>query len=170
MKFILQFSSDDDEGANFPYSTPCDWGWELMPTPQPVAIDLPFRIGPDGAVQTTRDVDRQVRQRLISIIGTIPGERVMLPEFGVPVADYLFHPDPLYVEQELSRLVAQQADMWEPGLNVETVIPVYEDDGNVSRIDVFYQRTDTEDSDPLRARHVHTATVNSSGVREVLRG
>lgn len=95
----------------------------------------------------------------------------MLPEFGVPAADFLYEPDPSYVEQELTFLVGQQADRWEPGLKVKSVVPVHnDDDGSTAMIDVKYTRTDSPASDPDQARRIHTATVSASGVREVLRG
>lgn len=136
-----------------------------------VAINLPFRFSADGGVSATRDIDKQIRQRLISIIGTEPAERVMLPRFGVPVAATVFEPDIGVVEHELSVKTQEQAMVWEPGLNVNTVIPIHDADGRTAIIDVTFSRTDSPNSPTDGARYVHQAVIGPSGIaREVING
>lgn len=136
-----------------------------------VAINLPFHFGADGGVSTTHDIDRQIRQRLISIIGTEPGERVMLPRFGVPVAATVFEPDVSTVEHELSIKTQEQTDIWEPGLNVTAAIPVHDEDGHTALIDVTYSRTDAPSSPTEGARYINQAQIGPAGIaREVING
>lgn len=142
-----------------------------MPGNLPIAIDLPFRVGRDGGVGVQRDIDRQVRQRLISIVGTEPGERVMTSRFGVPAASYVFEPDPEFVRAVLTVQVEEQAAIWEPGLAVRAVKPVRRDDGLMSHIDVEYLRTDAHTTPPNLSRSVHQAVIGDNGqIREWLRG
>ena len=52
---------------------------------------FPFGLGSDGEAATVRyDVD--VEQSIRIILGTNPGERVMRPDFGAGLDDFLFEP------------------------------------------------------------------------------
>lgn len=136
----------------------------------PVAIDLPFRISPSGGIATTRDIDRQVRQRLITIVGTEPTERVMLPQFGVPVAKHLFENDAAAIASELREMSQIQADWWEPALRVRTVVPVRDTEGNIAEIEMTYQRLAGPRHDELGPK-IHQAEITEGGqVREWIRG
>ncbi|TKK84689.1 GPW/gp25 family protein [Herbidospora galbida] len=140
-------------------------------TATPIAIDLPFRFGADGGVAATRQVHRQIIQRLTSIVGTEPTERVMLPQFGVPAASYVFEPDATLVAVELRGLTEEQTAMWEPGLNVIAVVPEHDDTGKTAIVDVKYERTDDPSAPTSRARYVHVASFGPRGIeREVIRG
>lgn len=136
----------------------------------PKAIDLPFRIGADGGVATTDDPDRQIRQRLVSIVGTEPTERLMLPEFGVPVASFLFEPDPDYVATELRSLTEIQAGMWEPALQVQSVVPLHDNAGNVAEVEMRYRRLSGPGNDEPGPK-VHLVEITEGGqVMEWMRG
>ncbi|WP_157247811.1 GPW/gp25 family protein [Nonomuraea typhae] len=136
----------------------------------PSAIDLPFRIE-NGAIASNRDVDRQIRQRLIGIIGTNPGERVMQPTLGVGVARMLFETDIKVVTALLTTDIKRQAAAYEPGAVITRVIVTDHEEPGKGMLDVAYRRTDASDSDPAAARHIHTATIGRDGtVKEHLRG
>lgn|GEM_PF-3630023 len=135
----------------------------------PVAVDLPFRFE-NGQLATNRDVDRQIRQRLIAIIGTNPTERVMLPNLGVGVARFVFEPDPAQVTSDLTTEIKQQAARYEPGATITRVIPYPDAKKGEALLDVEYVRTDTPDS-TRSSRFVHLATIGDGGIiNEVIRG
>jgi phage baseplate assembly protein W len=137
----------------------------------PVSVDLPFRFGADGSLATTRDPDRQIRQRLIGLIGTNPGERVMLPRLGVGVARLVFEPDIGLVNAELTTKIKNQAATYEPGASIARVTPHPEASAGQALLDVEYTRTDTARSGQSISRYVHRAVVGPGGIiREVLRG
>ncbi|MFI6512970.1 GPW/gp25 family protein [Streptosporangium sp. NPDC050855] len=138
----------------------------------PVALDLPFRIGADGGIAVTRDPAKQIVQRIVSVVGTEPEERVMLPQFGVPVLDYLFEPGGGLVAAELTERTKVQMAMWEPGVIVNDVRPFPKPDQmSIASIDIRYTRTDAPDSPDGLARSIHTASIDSRGrIRERLRG
>jgi phage baseplate assembly protein W len=48
------------------------------------ALDYPIRADRRGTLATTADIGRIVEQSIIAIIETRQGERVMLPDYGVP--------------------------------------------------------------------------------------
>jgi Phage baseplate assembly protein W len=139
---------------------------------EPVAIDLPFRIGADGGIATTRDVGKQIRQRIVSIVGTEPGERVMLSVFGVPVLHYVFEPSADIVSNELTEITRKQMNMWERGVIVNEVVPIPKrDESAIATIDIKYTRTDAPESPIDLARSVHSASIDARGrLKEVIRG
>ncbi len=51
-------------------------------------ISFPFRADVRGAVATTRVRDEQIAQAIADVLETRQGERVMLPDYGIP--DYVF--------------------------------------------------------------------------------
>lgn len=65
-------------------------------------IAHPFRLGADGSVQTHEaDSEPYLAERIALIIGTQPGERVLVPGFGIS--------DPTYSELALPALQNQVA-------------------------------------------------------------
>jgi phage baseplate assembly protein W len=52
-------------------------------------IDFPYRIASDGRTATTNDADH-VRDMIESLLFTHPGERVMRPDFGTGLLQYVF--------------------------------------------------------------------------------
>ena len=52
-------------------------------------IDFPYRIAADGRTATTNDADH-VRDMIELLLFTHPGERVMRPDFGTGLLQYVF--------------------------------------------------------------------------------
>lgn len=80
----------------------------------PVAIDregrLPLADGPD-----------KVRESIGIILDTEPGERVMLPGFGVGLRRYLAEPNTVAVRALIKRDVELGLGTWEPRINLDSV-------------------------------------------------
>ena len=56
-----------------------------------LSVALPLRIDPiDGAYGLNKKVSEVASQNLRMIILTSPGERIMYPEFGVGIRQFLF--------------------------------------------------------------------------------
>ncbi len=53
-----------------------------MTAPQGPHLSFPFRVGPDGRTEQVQSLEEHVRDELIQLLLTSPGERVDLPEFG----------------------------------------------------------------------------------------
>lgn len=64
------------------------------------AISVPFRIADNGRVAVTTDIEEAARQRIMDVLVTTKGERVMRPIYGAGAYDLLFEPvdDLLYGE------------------------------------------------------------------------
>jgi phage baseplate assembly protein W len=53
-----------------------------MPAPDGPHLAFPFRIGPDGRAARVTSLDEHVRDEIVQLVLTAPGERAFLPDFG----------------------------------------------------------------------------------------
>jgi len=90
-------------------------------------ILIPFQLDVHGNVATTSDPDVQQMQHVESIVKTYPGERVMIPQYGIPLRDYLFESGPAFVTNEMQQVVMSQMAMWEPSIQITNITPVLDD-------------------------------------------
>lgn len=133
-------------------------------------ISIPFRLGLDGRVVNETDSDKQIRQHVLALVGTEPGERIMLPSYGVPTLSQVFAPDDALTQQMLTHNVQNALTQWEPGVQVVSVTSAATspNDGTAG-VSVEYTRVDGPDSGS--ARHLNVALISPGGrVREVVRG
>lgn len=89
---------------------------------------------------------QDIEQALHIILGTMPGERMMRPEFGCRVHELVFHPRNATTEGLIDYYVRQALGRWEPRINVEDVKVSYHDgfDGKVM-VEVEYEVKTTHD-------------------------
>lgn len=138
----------------------------------PVEISIPFRIADDGGVAFEDNPDRQIAQHVRALVGTEPGERVMLPTYGVPLKEYLFSVDDEIAEQQIAHAVTDGLAQYEPGVIVRSVTPVPTVDGDgIAMVDVQFIRSEAPGTNASLARSINTAEIRVGGeVREVIRG
>lgn len=104
-------------------------------------VFMPFSLNADGTIAVTENADTQVRQHVISLVSTEPGERVMLPTYGVPVSSYLFTPNDFHMNDELNEKVHTAVRTWEPGIIVNDTMPIPDaNEVSLARIEVQYTR------------------------------
>lgn len=135
----------------------------------PSEIAVPFRLSSSYGVQAITNTDRQVHQHVISLVSTEPGERVMLPDYGVQLASLLFEEvDDISVEN-INDKVGSALKVWEPGILLHRAIPVQGNVGEV-RVDVDYARRESGNTD-ITGDRVNQARIMVGGeVKEVIRG
>lgn len=137
----------------------------------PREISIPFRLGPDKTFATEVTPDVQIRQHVMSLINTEPGERVVLGNYGVPLAEMVFEEGDEDVATLLAQDIANGLATFEPGVQVRDVSAVQgmAEDG-LSRVNVTYFRTDAPDS-PVDSRNQNVVAISANGrVSEVIRG
>ena len=86
-----------------------------------IEIQQPFTLSPSGTIDTITDPNLQTEQHIKSLTATGPGERVMLPTYGVPLRDAVFAPDDLVVAAQLSNQISNAMATWEPSVTVNDV-------------------------------------------------
>lgn len=110
-------------------------------------IKIPFGLNQFGSVDSTSDPNVQVMQHVKSLVVTNPGERVMLPEYGIPLRTYLFEPDPVAVTAQIHKDVLVQMAQWEPSVNLISIEPVVDDNSlGVVDLDVDFSINPGDDN------------------------
>lgn len=82
---------------------------------------VPFALTPNGTVKVTNNPNEIANNRVESLVGTFPGERVMLPDYGVDAPSFVFAPDLVRNQTLLSNEVQQQINAWEPSIVLDSV-------------------------------------------------
>jgi phage baseplate assembly protein W len=83
-------------------------------------IGFPLRVDARGALKLVSD-DEDVREAIVLILSTAPGERPMRPEFGCGIHDYVFDTVDAYTMGRLEYEVRVALDRWEPRIDVMDV-------------------------------------------------
>lgn len=104
-------------------------------------IAFPFQLTPSGAVAMTTDPNVQAAQHVTSLVSTNPGERVMLPDYGVALAALVFGSNDPAIVATIQSDVAQALAQWEPSIVVRSVTPAAGQDPTtgVAMVNVDFQ-------------------------------
>lgn len=106
----------------------------------------PMRVDGSGGIAMSRG-ENDIEFAIMVILGTAKGERVMRPEFGSSIHDFVFAPNNATTHGLLEYHVRDALTFWEPRINVDNV-DVRADDLNPNRvmIDIGYTVKATNDS------------------------
>ena len=83
-----------------------------------ISPKLPLMPGSTNGYQLNQTYVDSVKQNLTGLLLTIPGERIMDPDFGVGVRTYLFEIDNEGIRSELSGKIMEQVSIYLPWLEV----------------------------------------------------
>lgn len=84
-------------------------------------LAAPFALTPSGAIAVFATPADQVQAHLTALVSTSPGERVMLPSYGVPLASLVFGDTAAAVSMQVSQDVSTAIQQWEPNVNLMDV-------------------------------------------------
>lgn len=102
-------------------------------------FSVPFALTPNGKVSTTDDPNSIGEIRMESLVGTYPGERVMLPDYGVNIPAQLFASDIITEQPVLTLQIQQQVHKWEPTLVLNDVsVKSISQEPGIDRINIEY--------------------------------
>tara|TARA_R110000803_G_scaffold30272_1_gene68335 strand:+ start:1645 stop:2049 length:405 start_codon:yes stop_codon:yes gene_type:complete len=75
----------------------------------------------DGPYRLNKTLKDAIKQNFKNLILTSPGERVMLPDFGVGLNNYLFEQMGSGVFDELVTRIKEQTNFYIPSINLESI-------------------------------------------------
>lgn len=102
-----------------------------------------------GMMALTGDED-EIEQAIQIILRTIPGQRVMRPEFGCRIHELVFAPNNQATAGLAARYIVEALGQWEPRIQLERVEgSVDPDNPNCLMISVDYQVTATHSNRSL---------------------
>ncbi|WP_433383090.1 GPW/gp25 family protein [Actinoplanes sp. CA-142083] len=105
---------------------------------------FPAAINRNGSVRLvtgTEEVDAAIRM----ILSTVPGERVMRPDFGCAMWQMLFAPLTSGTLGLIEQYVRESIERWEPRVELEDVHAVGEQETGTVHITVAYRVKSTND-------------------------
>ena len=105
---------------------------------------FPAGINRNGSVRLvtgTEEVDAAIRM----ILSTVPGERVMRPDFGCSMWEQLFAPLTASTLGLIEQAVREALERWEPRIELESVDAVGEQSTGTVHITVAYRVRSTND-------------------------
>jgi hypothetical protein len=96
-------------------------------------------LAPDGAgrLPYVGDIEK-VRQAILIVLETEPGERVMRPGFGCGLRRYLMKPNTTATRALIQRDVERALAAWEPRIRLQAVTVSAGEDPALARIDIAY--------------------------------
>jgi phage baseplate assembly protein W len=83
-------------------------------------LSFPPRIGPDGRLAWSSG-EPNVRECIRVLLLTEPGERVMRPQFGCGLRQYLFEPNTPTTRELIRQEITDAINRWEPRVRVQQV-------------------------------------------------
>jgi uncharacterized protein len=87
-----------------------------------IAVKLPLSYSnEDGPYALNKTLGENVRQNFRNLILTVPGERIMLPEFGVGLYQMLFEPMAGKTYQEITTRIYEQTERYMPFIDILAV-------------------------------------------------
>lgn len=96
-------------------------------------ISLPFSVDATGRIATTTDPEAMYSDRVFTVLSTLVGERVMLPEYGSELGEFLFDS---FIDSHglktLDDVVTEALNRWVPDVDFAGVQAVQDvsDDGS----------------------------------------
>tara|TARA_Y100000310_G_C20067779_1_gene527933 strand:- start:74 stop:442 length:369 start_codon:yes stop_codon:yes gene_type:complete len=86
-----------------------------------LSIKLPLRRDDDDGYKMIKTVSGMIKQNFKMLILTIPGERVMVPNYGVGLPQFLFEFRGTDIEQAITTKITEQAATYMPYLRINNI-------------------------------------------------
>lgn len=105
---------------------------------------FPFGFDPASGAVAMSEYEQNIRESITLILGTKPGERQMLPEFGCRVHELMFSPNTRATATLISHYVKEALARWEPRIDV-TDVESWPDAAGAVKVMVHYRVKSTEE-------------------------
>lgn len=109
---------------------------------------FPFGFDPAGGDVATSEYEQNIRESITVILGTKPGERQMLPEFGCRIHELMFSPNVRSTSALVAHYVEEALGRWEPRIEV-TGVDAAPDHGGAVKVMVHYKIRSTSELQQL---------------------
>jgi phage baseplate assembly protein W len=107
-------------------------------------LTFPLATNPRGELALVTG-DEDIEQAIMLILETMPGERVMRPEFGCRVWELVFAPNNAETRAMAAYYVRQALAFWEPRIAVGEVVVTSANDSGALQVSIKYTVKDTHD-------------------------
>ncbi len=120
-----------------------------MTAPDGPHLSFPFQIGPDGRTEEVRTLEEHVRDELIQLLLTSPGERAYVPAFGGGARRLVFEGAGATTAAMAKAMISQALSQWlRERVTVES-LDVETNDDRIT-VDLKYRIAGAEDQRQIR--------------------
>jgi phage baseplate assembly protein W len=112
-------------------------------------LSFPFRVGPDGRAAHVASLEEYIRDELMQLLLTNPGERAFLPELGGGLRRLVFEPADEASRGMTKAAVTQAISNW-LGHRIALEDLVVETENATIDVEIKYRIAGTEDSRVMR--------------------
>jgi phage baseplate assembly protein W len=112
-------------------------------------LSFPFRVGPDGRTAQVGSLEEHIRDELIQLLLTNPGERAFLPEFGGGLRRLVFEPADEASRGMMKAVVTQAISSW-LGHRITLEDLVVEIENATIEVEIKYRIAGSDDSRVMR--------------------
>jgi len=84
------------------------------------SLSFPLRIGADGRLVWSQG-EENIRESIVVILKTEPGERIALSDFGAGLSRFLFEPNNAATHARIEQAITGSLARWERRIQVESV-------------------------------------------------
>lgn len=98
---------------------------------------FPLHFSSLGGYANNETVKEVVKQNLKNLVLTSPGERIMIPDFGVGLKNFLFEQNVESSVSILNQRLQNQVNKYMPFINIQEFSPEYEENQLIIKIKYF---------------------------------
>jgi len=84
-------------------------------------VSIPLRGNTDDGYQMIKNIKTMIYQNFKMLLLTTPGERVMIPEYGVGMRHFLFELDLPSTQQQIRSTINEQVGVYMPYVKIEEI-------------------------------------------------
>lgn len=100
---------------------------------------IPLNLDPRLGYSMNMSLANVAKQNFKMLMLTAPGERIMIPDFGVGLRNFLFDQKGPLLENQLKEKINQQVSTYMPSISIEHIsFEGSETDRNTLNISIFY--------------------------------
>jgi phage baseplate assembly protein W len=104
-------------------------------------LQIPFQKGHTGGLAETNDIDLHIKNKIMQVLFTIPGERVNLPEFGCRLRDLVFEGNNEVLRSAVTYTIFRSLTRWMgQEVRIDNVKVDSDEDEGVLYIQILYER------------------------------
>jgi len=86
-----------------------------------LSVKLPLTLDSGNGFTMNKDIVRMIKQNFKMLLLTVPGERIMEPNFGVGIKAYLFSNYQEGIEGQISNRIHEQVSIFMPMIKIKDI-------------------------------------------------
>lgn len=86
---------------------------------------FPLFFSQEGGYASNKSIKEVVKQNIKNIVLTSPGERIMIPEFGVGIRNFLFEQNSAQTVSLIRRRIENQIAVYMPFIELQEIQPIF---------------------------------------------